>query len=100
MLAPNERTFRAIRTILDAHNPLEEMEDGVYVDCERLAGAEIDQLRAQIADAPRVPVSAWVDSPKVVAAAKRVLIRAGYNGALLSPDELESSTFCICHLQH
>jgi hypothetical protein len=75
--------------VLDTHNPFEEMEDGVYAQCERLAGAEIDKLRAQIADAPRVPVSAWMDSPKVIAAAKRVLIRAGYNGALLSPDELK-----------
>jgi hypothetical protein len=42
MLAPNNRTFRAIRTVLDEHNPLKEMEDGVYAQCERLAGAEID----------------------------------------------------------
>ncbi len=85
MLAPNHNTFRAIRTVLDAHNPLEEIDGGVYTQCESLAGSEIDELRARIAISRHLPVSAWVDSPKVVAAAQRVLVRAGYDAALLGP---------------
>ncbi len=83
MLPPGDGTFRAIRAILDAHNPLEEGEGGVYDQCERLAGPEIEQVLAQIASTPRVPVSAWVDSPRVFAAARRALARAGYDPALL-----------------
>jgi Hemerythrin HHE cation binding domain len=83
MLPPVARTFRAIRAVLDAHNPPEEIQDGVYDQCERLAGSEVDELLAQVAATPRVPVSAWVDSPRVVAAAQRVLARAGHDPALL-----------------
>ncbi len=83
MLPPGDGMFRTIRAILEAHNPLEEGESGVYEECERLAGPEIDGMLAQIASTPRVPVSAWVDSPRVLAAARRALGRAGYNPALL-----------------
>jgi hypothetical protein len=83
MLPPVVRTFRAIRAVLDVHNPLEEVEGGVYEQCEKLAGSEVDKLLASIAAAPRVPVSSWVDSPKVFAAARRVLARAGHDPALL-----------------
>ncbi|MGH8012347.1 MAG: hemerythrin domain-containing protein [Candidatus Binataceae bacterium] len=83
MLPPADYTFRAVRAVLDAHNPLEEKQDGVYEQCESLAGLEVERLLAQGASAPRVPVSPWVDSPKVLAAAKRILARAGYNPELL-----------------
>ncbi len=83
MLPPGDGTFRAIRAILEAHNPLEEDEGGVYDECERLAGPAIEELLAQIAATSRVPVSSWVDSPRVFAAARRVLARAGYDPGLL-----------------
>jgi hypothetical protein len=83
MLPPADPTFRAIRAVLDAHNPLEEIEGGVYDQCQSLAGSEINELLAQIAATPRVPVSSWVHSPKVLAAAQRVLARAGHDPALL-----------------
>lgn len=89
MLPPVARTFRAIRAVLDAHNPLEEAEGGVYDQCKRLAGSEIVALMAQIGATPRVPVSSWVDSPKVFAAARRVLVRAGYDPALLELTDVE-----------
>jgi hypothetical protein len=90
MLPPVDHTFRAIRAVLDAHNPLEENQGGVYEQCEALAGPEADALVAQALATPRIPVSRWVDSPKVVASAKRVLARAGYDQALLGPDDEES----------
>lgn len=88
MLAPVAHAVRAIRAVLDAHNPLEEIEGGVYEQCESLAGPEIAELMIR-ADTPRVPVSSWVDSPKVLAAAKRVLARAGHDPVLLGPYEGE-----------
>jgi hypothetical protein len=86
MLPPVDHTFRAIRAVLDAHNPLEENEGGVYKQCEGLAGSEADALLEHARAIPRIPVSRWVDSPKVVASARRVLVRAGYDPALLGPD--------------
>lgn len=89
MLPPVDHAFRAIRAVLDAHNPLEEVEGGVYQQCESLIGSEIAEVLAQIAATPRVPVTSWVDSPKVFAAARRVLARAGHDPALLGPSEEE-----------
>jgi len=85
MLPPADHAFRAIRAVLDAHNPLEEAEGGVYEQCEGLAGSEIAELLRQIAATPRVPASSWVDSPKVLAAAQRALARAGHDPLLLGP---------------
>lgn len=89
MLPPARHTFRAIRAVLEAHNPLEELQGGAYEQCESLAGSKIDELLARIMATPKVPASLWVDSPKVLAAAKRVLARAGYNAALLGPNDGE-----------
>jgi hypothetical protein len=86
MLPPVDHTFHAIRAVLDAHNPLEENEGGVYEQCEELAASEADALLEHARATPRIPVSRWVDSPKVVASARRVLARAGYDPALLGPD--------------
>ena len=85
MLPPTVRTFGAVRVALDEHNALEEVEGGVYDQCESLAGSEIDELLAQIAATPRVRASRWVDSPNVVTAAQRALMRAGYDPGLLEP---------------
>ncbi len=89
MLPPADYAFRAIRAVLDAHNPLEEVEGGVYDQCESLAGSEIAEVMAQIAATPRVPVSPWVNNPKVLAAARWVLARVGHHPALLGPLEDE-----------
>ncbi len=90
MLPPVDHAFRAIRAVLDAHNPLEEIEGGVYDLCESLAGSESDELLAEIAATPRVPASSSIDSPKVLAAAQRVLARAGHDPELLGPNDGES----------
>jgi hypothetical protein len=55
-----------------------------------LAGSEADTLQEQARATPRIPVSRWVDSPKVVASAKRVMVRAGCDHALLGPDDEDS----------
>jgi hypothetical protein len=86
MLPPVDRTFRAIRAVLDAHNPLEEVEGGVYDQCNSLSGSESGELLARIAATPHVPVSSWLDSPKVRAAAQRALKRAGYDPAVLDTE--------------
>jgi hypothetical protein len=90
MLPPVDHTFHAIRAVLNAHNPLEQNEGGVYEQCEGLACSEATAVLEQARATPRIPVSRWVDSPTVVASAKRVLVRAGYDRALLGPDHEDS----------
>ncbi|SRR5579875_831785 len=91
MVPPSAKTFHAIRAVLDAHNPLEEVAGGVYDQCDSLSGAESNVLLARIAATPAVPVSSWVDSPKVVAAAQRALSRAGYDPRILDAAESKSN---------
>jgi hypothetical protein len=68
----------ALRTVLAAHNAVEEGPGGVYERCEQLAGAEADALLAQLQAAPAVPVAPYSDGPQVMSVVRRALARAGY----------------------
>ncbi len=83
MLPPSASTVRAIRTVLAAHNPLEEGSGGVYQQCDEIAAPEIANLLDLCKATPTVPVSPWADSIKVLNACRRALVRAGYDPALL-----------------
>lgn len=61
MLPPTRGTFRAVSAVLKAHNPLEENSDGVYDQCEALAGPDASELLLQCEKTPPVPVSPWID---------------------------------------
>jgi hypothetical protein len=79
---PTPAIIAAIRTVLAAHNVLEEGPGGVYERCEQLAGAEADALLAQLQAAPAVPVAPYSDGPQVMEVVRRALARAGYDIAL------------------
>ncbi len=83
--APSPAVVRALRTVLAAHNPVEEGPHGVYDTCERLArdAGETDELVRQLRGAPQVPTNPNLTNPRVIEAAKRALVRAGYDPALL-----------------
>jgi hypothetical protein len=81
---PTPAIAAAIRTILTAHNALEEGRGGVYEACDQLMGAEAEALVARMRAAPEVPVNAHVDSPLVVNATRRAVARAG-----LDPDAMQ-----------
>jgi hypothetical protein len=76
---PTPAIIAAIRTVLVAHNALEEGPGGVYECCEHLAGAEADALLAQLQAAPEVPVAPYADGPQVMRVVRRALARAGYD---------------------
>jgi hypothetical protein len=80
---PHGAVMRALKTVLAIHNRVEEGVDGVYAECERIAGAESDALLQRLRAAPEVPAAAHVDGPKVEAAARRAIIRAGFDASLL-----------------
>lgn len=81
-LIPSLAIIKAIRTVLAAHNPLEEGATGVYTSCERILDSELDAVLALLRNAPEVRVSACVSGPNVLAATRRILNRAGYSNAL------------------
>jgi hypothetical protein len=80
---PTAPLVAAIRTILKAHNPIEEDPGGIYDQCEDLAGAEADQILRHLQNYSEVKVVQHVDSPFVMEATRRALARAGYNLELL-----------------
>ncbi len=80
---PTLAIIRAIRSIIEGHNRLEEGPGGVYAMCEQLAGAEVESLLAQLKAAPDVPANLYNDNPKVLIATRRALVRAGYSEGLL-----------------
>jgi hypothetical protein len=77
--SPTAPVVTAIRAILKAHNPIEEDAGGVYDQCEKLAGAEADQILRQLQNFSEVRVLPHVDNPFVMDATRRALARAGYN---------------------
>jgi hypothetical protein len=76
---PTPAIIATLRTILAAHNAIEEGPEGVYETCEYLAGAEADTLLAQLRAAPEVPVAQHTDGPRVIDAIRHALARAGYD---------------------
>jgi hypothetical protein len=76
---PTPAIIAAIRTVLTAHNALEEGSGGVYERCEQLAGAEADALLAQLHATPEVPMAPYADGPQVMSVVRRTLARAGYD---------------------
>jgi hypothetical protein len=75
---PTPAIIAALRTVLAAHNAVEEGPGGVYERCEELAGAEADVLLARVRAAPDVPVAPYSDGPQVMDVVRRALARAGY----------------------
>jgi hypothetical protein len=76
---PTPATIAAVRTILAAHNALEEGPGGVYERGEQLAGAEADALLAQVQATPAVPVAPYADGQQVMHVVRRALARTGYD---------------------
>jgi hypothetical protein len=75
---PTLAIVAAIRTILKAHNPIEEGPGGLYEQCEALAGVEADQILDALRNAPEVKVAPHNDGPNIIEATRRALARAGY----------------------
>ena len=75
---PTAPLLAAIRAILKIHNSKEEGVGNVYEQCESLAETEVDQILRQLQDAPDVRVAPNFDSPEVMKAINRALVKAGY----------------------
>ncbi|HQT91718.1 MAG TPA: hemerythrin domain-containing protein [Candidatus Kryptobacter bacterium] len=78
---PTPAIVETIRSILSAHNPLEENEGGLYQLLDRLAGEEAGNLLARLKGAPEVPALPHNDRPGILDVTRRAVERAGYKAA-------------------
>jgi len=78
MPPPTTHIVGTIHRILEQHNLVEEGPDGWYEICDRLAGAEADQLMIRLRATTEVAVLPHSDTPAVLGAVHRALERAGY----------------------
>ena len=62
---PTHALLAAIRNILDEHDPLEEGPDGLYAQCERLAGGDVDDLLVRMHAIPSVRAAQHLDEPRI-----------------------------------
>lgn len=70
---PDAELVRELRMLLRAHDTLEEGEEGIYAECDRILGPRADEL-VQAADAfPIVPVARHFDGENVVRTAEDAL---------------------------
>ncbi|HUI27603.1 MAG TPA: hemerythrin domain-containing protein [Candidatus Kryptonia bacterium] len=76
--SPTAKILAAIRFILTDHNAVEEAPGGVYDVCEQLAADAAEELLGRLRGRPEVPMTANVDGPRIMEAARRALARAGY----------------------
>ncbi|HBP86156.1 MAG TPA: hemerythrin domain-containing protein [Nitrospirales bacterium] len=85
MPTPTRAIIESIRMILDSHNGLEEGSEGVYVQCEQIAGVEIEDLLRRLQAVSPVSVADYSDTPTVFGTIRRVLMRAGYPPKSMGP---------------
>ncbi len=76
---PSPTIIRALRTILESHDALEEMTDGLYALCENLVAGRSEEILERLRAAPEVPVSPHAQDPEVIDSVRRILARAGYD---------------------
>ncbi len=78
MPTPTTDIVATLRKILEQHNLVEEGPDGLYDICDRLAGADAEQVVTRLRATPEVAVLPHSDTPAVLGAVHRALERAGY----------------------
>lgn len=76
---PSHSIAASILTILAAHNPREEGEDGLYDIFERVTGPRHEEMLSRMQAAPEVPVLPHNEKPVALEAARRAVERAGYS---------------------
>jgi hypothetical protein len=76
---PSPTILRALSSILDGHDVMEEAPDGLYARCEHLLSERAGEVLARLEAAPQVRVSPHNSDPGVNPALRRALARAGYD---------------------
>lgn len=77
--SPTQELVHVLMHVLDKHDEVEEKQGGMYEACEKLTQQETQELLLQLKAVTPVPVHPHNDAPIAMEAAKRALLRAGYN---------------------
>jgi hypothetical protein len=76
---PSPTIVRALHTILESHDALEEMPGGLYERCQVLVSERVEEVLARLNAAPEVPVSPHAQGTDMLDSVRRILARAGYD---------------------
>ena len=74
---PTSEIIARVHKLLMLHDSIEEGPGGLYVTCEKIAGAQADELCERLAAAPVVSLAAYRDGSKTFEAIERLLVAAG-----------------------
>ena len=74
---PTSDIIARVRKLLEVHDAAEEGPDGLYAECERIAGDQAEELCRRLESAPVVSLSAYRDGPKTFEAIERLMHAAG-----------------------
>jgi len=87
---PDDALVAELRSLLLAHNAIEEGVGGLYETCEALAGEDVAELLARMRSAPSVPLCPHYDGPGSVRTAADALRSAErLRAPRTRPEELE-----------
>ena len=76
---PTHSIINAIRHVLEKHHFAEEENGGLYDVCEALTQGQTEELLAVLEKVEEVPVHPPNPAPIAIEAARRALLRAGYD---------------------
>lgn len=76
---PTHSIINAIRHVLEKHDFAEEENGGLYDVCEALTQGQTEELLAVLEKVEEVPVHPPNPAPIAIEAARRALLRAGYD---------------------
>lgn len=81
---PTTELVKVIRALLEIHDLKEEEPGGMYEICEALTQSETESILKELHETTEVPVHPPNSKPIALEAAKRALIRAGYDYDVLA----------------
>lgn len=77
--SPTHDIIKVLRFVLEKHDLVEEKEGGMYEACESITQHQTQEILDQLMSVTEVPVLKHNDIPLAMEAAKRALIRAGFD---------------------
>ncbi|MCO5260794.1 MAG: hemerythrin domain-containing protein [Crocinitomicaceae bacterium] len=77
--SPTADLIKVLKYVLEAHDLKEEKEGGMYEACESLTTNQTEELLEQLKNVTLTPIHPHNDAPIALEAAKRALLRAGFD---------------------
>lgn len=77
--SPTPELIKVLKHVLEIHDIKEEEEGGMYDACEALTVEQRDEILEQLGNVTLTPIHPHNDAPIALEAAKRALLRAGFD---------------------